>query len=323
MVTPFEIPDRILVAIGGNATHPEDIEGTSREQKIIAANTAQALLPLALLDNELVVTHGNGPVVGKILMRQALTSDTIAPMPLDICVGHSQGGIAYLLVQAMENALREADSSRHVACLLTQVEVDEDDPAFDDPSKFIGTFYTEEEARRIEAEVGWQMREDSGRGWRHVVPSPKPQHVCDISLVQVLARRGTIVIAGGGGGIPVVRGPKGVRRGVQAVIDKDLTSAHMANILGIELLMILTAVPRVAVNFGKPSQRELDQVTMRELRALHAEGHFPPGSMGPKIDAALRFLEGGGERVIIAHLEEAMTALHGETGTHILADDAR
>ena len=322
MVISFDIPDRILVAIGGNATHPEDIEGTSREQKIIAANTAKALLPLALLDNELVVTHGNGPVVGKILMRQALTSDTIAPMPLDICVGHSQGGIAYLLVQALENALREADSSRHAACLLTQVEVDEHDPAFDDPSKFIGTFYNEKEARRIEAEMGWRMKEDSDRGWRHVVPSPKPQHVCDISLVQVLARRGTIVIAGGGGGIPVVRGSKGVRRGVQAVIDKDLTSAHMANVLGIELLMILTAVPKVAVNFGQPDQRDLEQITMRELRALHAEGHFPPGSMGPKVDAALRFLEGGGERVIIAHLDEAMAALNGETGTHVLADDA-
>ena len=206
--------------------------------------------------------------------------------------------------------------------MLTQVEVDEHDPAFDDPSKFIGTFYDEKEARRIEAEMGWRMKEDSGRGWRHVVPSPKPQHVCDISLVQVLARRGTIVIAGGGGGIPVVRGPKGVRRGVQAVIDKDLTSAHMANVLGIELLMILTAVPKVVVNFGQPDQRDLEQITMRELRALHAEGHFLPGSMGPKVDAALRFLEGGGERVIIAHLDEAMAALNGETGTHVLADDA-
>ena len=322
MVTPFEIPDRILVAIGGNATHPEDIEGTSREQKFIAASTAKALLPLAMMDNQLVVTHGNGPVVGKILMRQALTRDTIAPMPLDICVGHSQGGIAYLLVQAMENALREADNSRHVACLLTQVEVAEDDPAFDDPTKFIGTFYSEVEARRIEQEMGWRMKEDSGRGWRHVVPSPKPQHVCDISLVQVLARRGTVVIAGGGGGIPVVRGAKGVRRGVQAVIDKDLTSALMANVLGIELLMILTAVPKVAVHFGTPAQRELDQVTMRELRAFHAEGHFPPGSMGPKVDAALKFLEGGGERVIIAHLDEAMAALNGETGTHVVAEDA-
>ena len=155
MVSSFDIPDRILVAIGGNATHPEDIEGTSREQKAIAASTAEALLPLALLDNELVITHGNGPVVGKILMCQTLTRDRIAPMPLDICVAHSQGGIAYLLVQAMENTLREAGNSRHVACLLTQVEVDEDDPAFQDPSKPIG------------AELGWLMKEDAGRGWRH------------------------------------------------------------------------------------------------------------------------------------------------------------
>jgi carbamate kinase len=321
MATPFPIPDRILVAIGGNATHPEDIEGTSREQEAIAANTAQALLPLALLDNELVITHGNGPVVGKILMRQALTRDRIAPMPLDICVAHSQGGIAYLLLQALENALREADNPRHVACLLTQVEVDPDDPAFDEPSKPVGPFFEIDEAREIEAELGWRMKDDAGRGWRHVVPSPKPKHICDISLISALARRGTVVIAGGGGGIPVVRGPKGVRRGVQAVIDKDLTSAHMANVLGIEFMMILTAVPKVAIGFGTPEQRDLDQVTISEMRALQAEGHFPPGSMGPKVDAAIRFLDGGGERVIIAHLEEAMSALHGETGTHIVADD--
>jgi carbamate kinase len=321
MVPSFKIPDRILVAIGGNATHPEDIEGTSREQKAIAANTAASLLPLAMLDNELIITHGNGPVVGKILMRQALTRDTIAPMPLDICVAHSQGGIAYLLVQAIENALRQADNPRHVACLLTQVEIDENDPAFDDPSKPIGAFYEPEEGARIAEELGWMMKEDSGRGWRHVVPSPKPKHICDISLVQVLARRGTIVIAGGGGGIPVIREAKGVRRGVQAVIDKDLTSALMANVLGIELLMILTAVPKISIHFGSPEQRELDQITMRELRRFQAEGHFPAGSMGPKVDAILQFLDGGGERVIIAHLDEAMPALRGETGTHIVADN--
>lgn len=321
MAAPYKIPDRILVAIGGNATHPEDIEGTSKEQKEIAAQTAKALLPLALLDNELVITHGNGPVVGKILMRQAMTRDTIAPMPLDICVAHSQGGIAYLLVQALENALREADSSRHVACLLTQVEVDEIDPAFQNPTKPIGKFYSEQEAAKVGREMGWLMKEDAGRGWRHVVPSPKPKHVCDISLVQVMARRGTVVIAGGGGGIPVIRGPKGVRRGVEAVIDKDLTSAHMANVLGIRLMMILTAVPRVMINFGTPRQAELTHVTMRELRAYEAAGHFPAGSMGPKISAALRFLEGGGERVIIAHLNDAGPALRGEAGTHVVADD--
>ena len=321
MVDRFDIPDRILVAVGGNATHPEDIEGTSREQKVIAAATAQSLLPLAMLDNELVITHGNGPVVGKILMRQALTRDRIAPMPLDICVAHSQGGIAYLLVQSLENALREAGNQRHVACLLTQVEVDADDPAFDNPSKPIGPFFDAGEAARVGDELGWLMAEDSGRGWRHVVPSPRPKHVCDISLVELLARRGTIVIAGGGGGIPVIRGPKGVRRGIQAVIDKDLTSAHMANVLGIKLLMILTAVPKLAVHFGKPKQRDLDRVSVAELRTLYAEGHFPPGSMGPKVEAAIGFIEGGGERVVIAHLEDAMAALRGEAGTHIVADD--
>lgn len=320
MAKAFDIPDRILVAIGGNATHPEDIEGTSAEQKAIAAKTAQALLPLALLDNELVITHGNGPVVGKILMRQALTSDTIAPMPLDICVAHSQGGIAYLLMQAMENSLREADNSRHVACLLTQVEVDKDDPAFENPGKPIGAFYPEEEAKRIHEKLGWMMKEDSGRGWRHVVPSPKPRHVCDISLIQVLARRGTAVIAGGGGGIPVIRSPNGVRNGVQAVVDKDLTSALMANVLGIGVLMILTAVPKISIHFGTPEQKELDCISMRDLRRYKMEGHFPVGSMGPKVDAALQFLDGGGERVIIAHLDEAMPALMGETGTHVVAD---
>ena len=313
-------PNRLLVAIGGNATHPENIEGTSKEQEEIAKATASALLPLMLSENELVITHGNGPVVGKILMRQALTRQKIAPMSLDICVAHSQGGIAYLLLQALENALRDANNERHVACLLTQVEVDPDDPAFDNPSKPIGAFYSEEEAKKIESELGWEMREDSGRGWRHVVPSPKPRHVCDISLVQVLARRGTVVIAGGGGGIPVIRKKRGVRHGVRAVIDKDLTSAHMANVLGISTLMILTSVPQVFINFGSKDQKALHTVSLREIKKFHKEGQFPPGSMGPKIEATIRFLEGGGEKVIISHLEDAIAALSGETGTHISAD---
>ncbi|HKH95363.1 MAG TPA: carbamate kinase, partial [Beijerinckiaceae bacterium] len=272
--------------------------------------------------NELILTHGNGPVVGKILMRQALTARRIPPMSLDICVAHSQGGIAYLLVQALENALREVDNARHVACLLTQVEVDAEDPAFQNPTKPVGPFFTEDEAEALTRELGWLMREDSGRGWRHVVPSPRPRHIVDLSLIQVLARRGTIVVAGGGGGIPVIRGPKGVRHGVAAVIDKDLTSAHMANVLDIRHLMILTAVSKVAVNYGRPDQRFLDRVSLRELKALQAEGHFPPGSMGPKVAAAIRFLESGGERVIIGHLDEAMAALRGEAGTHVLSDDA-
>lgn len=314
-----ELPGRLVIAIGGNATHPEDISGTSEEQKEVARHTAEALLPLAELDNELIVTHGNGPVVGKIMMRQMLTMERIPPMSMDICVAHSQGGIGYLLMQAMENALRVRGNPRHAASLLTQVEVDENDPAFGTPSKFVGPFFSEEEAQRISDELDWAMKEDSGRGWRHVVPSPMPKHICDISLIEELAGRGTIVIAGGGGGIPVVRDDNGVRRGLPAVIDKDLMSAHMANVLGIEDLLILTAVERVSVDYGRPGQRELDEVTLGELKAYHDAGHFPAGSMGPKVDAAIRFLEGGGKRAIIGHLDAAVSALRRQSGTHVHA----
>jgi carbamate kinase len=313
-----DIPDRILVAIGGNATHPPGIMGTPEEQEAIAHATGRALLPLMKLNNELVITHGNGPVVGKILMRQTLARERVAPMSLDICVAHSQGGIAYLLMQALENTLRKAGSPRHVVCLLTQVEVDPADPAFQNPTKPIGYFYSKEEALRLGEEMGWKMHEDAGRGWRHVVPSPEPKHIADISLVRAILKSNAVCIAGGGGGIPVLRGKDGTRSGVEAVIDKDLTSALMANVLGIEHMMILTSVSRVAIHFGTDEERELNNVSLSELRTYHAEGHFPPGSMGPKVEAAIRFLEGGGKHVIIAALEDALPALRGETGTHIL-----
>jgi carbamate kinase len=317
---PLALPKRLVIAIGGNATHPEGITGTSAEQREIARQTAEALLPLALEGKtELIITHGNGPVVGKILMRQALTRDRLPPMSLDICVAHSQGGIAYLLMQALENALRERDNGRHVACLLTQVEVDSKDKAFQTPTKYVGQFFPKEQADAIGRELGWTMKQDGARGYRHVVPSPMPQHICDISLIEALSKRGTVVIAGGGGGIPVVRGPKGVRHGIEAVIDKDLTTELIARVLKIDTIMLLTAVPRVAVNFGKPEQKFLDRVTLKELKAYHAEGHFPPGSMGPKVEAAIRFLEHGGKKVVIAKLDQTVAALRGETGTHVTA----
>jgi carbamate kinase len=314
------IPRRLVIAIGGNATHPEGIRGTPTEQTDVAATLGEALLPLMELNTELIITHGNGPVVGKILMRQSIARHRVEPMSLDICVAHSQGGIAYLLMQALENALRAKGNPRHVVCLLTQVEVDPQDPAFKNPTKPIGYFYTEEEAKQLMAEMDWTMVEDSGRGWRHVVPSPLPKHIVDISLVQTVAQSGAVVIAGGGGGVPVVRSGKGQRHGVEAVIDKDRTSALMANILKIDDLMILTSVPRVAINYGRPNQKQLDRVSLSEVEKLHAEGHFPPGSMGPKIDAAIQFLKGGGRRVMIGRLEEAVPVLRGETGTHIVAD---
>ena len=320
MVGTREIPKRLIIAIGGNAIHPAGIKGTSEEQVAIAGDTARSLLPLLKLDNELIITHGNGPGVGKVLMRQALARDVVVPMSLDICVANTQGVTAYLLVQAFENALREVGNPRHVVGLVTQVEVDPDDPGFSNPTKPVGYFYTEEDAKGLGDQMGWTMKEDAGRGWRMVVASPMPKHVCDISLVEALSSRGTVVIAGGGGGVPVVRDSRGVRHGVEAVIDKDLTTAHMANILGVEEIMILTAVSKVAINFGKPEQSELGEVSLSEIRGYVDAGHFPAGSMGPKIEAAIKFIEGGGKRAIIGHLDEALPALRGETGTHIVPD---
>jgi len=311
------VPDSLLVAIGGNATHPESIRGTTEEQEKVAENAASALLPLIRTRNRLLVTHGNGPVVGKILLRMMLTRDAIPPMRLDVCVAHSQGGIGYLLIQALENAMRRAGIEREAACVVTQVRVDAGDPALKAPSKPIGPFFSEREARDFEAK-GWQMMEDAGRGWRHCVPSPEPLEVVNLHVIEALLAAGTVVIAGGGGGIPVVRDVRGDWQGVQAVVDKDLTSALLAASLGIRDLLILTSVERVAVDFGTPRQRFLSTVSVSELKAHQRAGHFAGGSMGPKVEAAIRHLETGGERAVIGHLERALPALRGDTGTHVV-----
>jgi carbamate kinase len=313
------LPGRLVVAIGGNATHPENIRGTTEEQEIVAARAARSLLPLLALDNKLILTHGNGPVVGKILLRQYYAREQVPPMRLDVCVAHSQGGIAHLMMQGMEDELERAEHERRVACIITRVEVDAQDPAFRNPSKPIGPFFSAAEARDLETQLGWTMMEDAGRGWRYVVPSPRPRKILDIDLIESLYEQGIAVIAAGGGGIPVVHRADRSHQGIAAVIDKDLTSALLANQLGIETLMILTAVSKVAVNFGKKNQKSLDVVKASDLKALQAEGHFAKGSMGPKIEAALSFMAGGGQRAVIAHLEEALPALRGETGTHVVA----
>lgn len=311
------VPESLLVAIGGNATHPDNIRGTTEEQELVAQNAAQALTPLIRRDNRLLITHGNGPVVGKILLRMMLTRDAIPPMRLDVCVAHSEGGIGYILIQALENAMRRAGIERQAACVITQVEVDPHDPAFRSPSKPIGTFFPEKEARELEAK-GWRMREEAGRGWRHCVPSPEPRKVINLPVIETLLAAGAVVIAGGGGGIPIVRNEEGDWQGVQAVVDKDLTSALLARSLGIGTLLILTAVERVAIDFGTREQRFLSRVTLSELKAYQRAGHFAQGSMGPKVEAAIRHLEGGGKRAIIAHLARAVPALAGDTGTHVV-----
>ncbi len=311
------LPDALLVAMGGNATHPDSIKGTTEEQEVVAANAANALLPLIGKSNRLLVTHGNGPVVGKIRLRKMLTRDAIPPMRLDVCVAHSQGGIGYLLMQALENATRRAGIERQAACVVTQVRVDADDPAFKSPSKPIGPFFSEREAREFEAK-GWEMMEDAGRGWRHRVPSPDPREVVNLRVIESLLAANAVVIAGGGGGIPVVRDERGDWQGVQAVVDKDLTSALLAASLGIPDLLILTTVDQVAVNFGKPTQTLLSRVKASELRKYQRAGHFARGSMGPKVEAALRHIEAGGKRAIIADLGRAASALAGENGTHVV-----
>jgi carbamate kinase len=311
------VPDSLLVAIGGNATHPENIRGTTEEQELVADRAAAALLPLIRSRDRLLITHGNGPVVGKILLRMMLTRDSIPPMRLDVCVAHSQGGIGYLLIQSLENAMRRAGLERQAACVVTQVEVDAKDPSFQNPSKPIGPFFSEQEARDFEAK-GWQMVEDSGRGWRHCVASPEPRAILNLHVIEALLKAGTVVIAGGGGGIPVVRDANGDWQGVQAVVDKDTTSALLARSLGIPDLLILTAVERVAIDFNTPRQRYLDQVTLSELKAYQAAGHFAKGSMGPKIEAAIRHLEAGGRRAMIGHVERAIAVLKGDSGTHVI-----
>ena len=308
----------LLVAVGGNAVHPEDIRGTTEEQEVVAERAASALLPLLDADDRVLITHGNGPVVGKILLRMMLTRDAIPPMRLDVCVAHSQGGIGYLLMQALENVMRREGRERSMTCVVTQVEVDARDPAFAEPSKPIGPFFSEAEARDFERK-GWLMMEDAGRGWRHCVASPEPRAVLNLQVIRTLLDAGLLVIAGGGGGIPVVRDENGAWQGVQAVVDKDLTSALLARSLGIEDLLILTAVEQIAIEYGTPRARRLDTVTASELRGYERAGHFAKGSMAPKVEAALRHIEGGGRRAIIGHLRHAAAALAGSSGTHVVA----
>jgi carbamate kinase len=311
-------PKLIVVAFGGNAVYPPTIRGTAQEQLDIMAEACEHLVTVFKAGYRAVITHGNGPVVGNILLRMARTSRELAPMPMDVCVAHSQGGIGYMLQQSLANVLARHGMDVSVSSIVTEVEVDPDDPAFTHPTKPVGKFFTQEEAGRIAAETGWDFIEDSGRGYRRVVPSPVPLRILDAPAINALLAVGVIPIAAGGGGIPVVREGAGYR-GVPAVIDKDMTSALLAADVGAGTLVMLTGVERVALDFGKPTQRLLDRMTAAEAHKHLADGQFPPGSMGPKITAALRFIERGGPRALITSLEKLDVALAGRAGTEIVA----
>lgn len=267
---------------------------------------------------QVVLSHGNGPIVGNILIRNEAAREQIPPMPLDVCGADSQGGIGYMMQQLLQNELKRAGlGDRVVATVVTQVLVDERDPAFRRPSKPIGPFYSQERGRLLAKEKGWTVVEDAGRGYRRVVASPRPLEVVEIAAIRKLVDSGTVVIAAGGGGVPVTRQWDGALHGVEAVIDKDLAGSLLARLLGCEQLVIITGVDQVALRYGKPDQRDLAEATADEMAGWLEEGHFPAGSMGPKIQCAIEFIRGGGREVVITSPARLIEALAGTTGTRI------
>ncbi len=311
---------RAVVALGGNAiTKPGEPDTIANQ----FANTRASLGGLVELLREgydIALTHGNGPQVGNAILRVELAAEIAPILPLGICVADTEGGMGYMIAQSLDNRLKKEKINRSVVPIVTQVLVDKDDPSISDPSKFIGQFYSKEEADELMKKRGWKMKKDSNRGWRRVVPSPIPLDIIEKEPIKKLLAEKVIVIAAGGGGIPVYRMPDGSLEGVDAVVDKDLASAVLAREVNAELLLILTGVDQVAVNFGRLDQKFLDKITLKETQKYLDAGEFPPGSMGPKIQAAINFLLSGGKVVIITSIGQAYPAVLGKSGTHILPD---
>lgn len=306
-----------VIAIGGNSLIKDKHHQTVEDQYEAADETSYHIAKMIKAGWNVAVAHGNGPQVGFILRRSELSAHELHEVPLDVCGADSQGAIGYSLQQTMYNHFRKMGIKRHVATVVTQMEVDAKDPAFENPSKPIGSFMNEDDAqRRIEVD-GWDCNEDAGRGWRRVVASPRPKRIVELDSVKALLDAGIVVITVGGGGIPVVADADGNLKGVAAVIDKDLASSLLATELGAELFVISTAVEKVSLNYGKPDQKDLDRVTLAEAKAYMAEGtHFAKGSMAPKVDAVIEFLERGGTHAIVTDPEHLAEALEGKTGTH-------
>jgi carbamate kinase len=313
----------VVVALGGNALMRAGEKGTISEQEKNSADTCRHILSLVKRGYSIVITHGNGPQVGAVLLKNELCKDRFPPMPVDVCVSDTQGSIGYILQQALLNELRRNGIRKFVVTMITQVVVNKDDRAFKNPTKPIGPFYDGKRARELMKKNGWSMIEDAGRGWRRVVASPVPVKIIQRDMIKRLADDGHIVIAVGGGGIPIWKKEDGEYEGIEAVIDKDLATAVIASEIRADMMIILTEVPRVYVNFGKPNQKPLKTLTERMAKRYLSEGQFGVGSMKPKIEAALQFIDAVGNDVLITSPECLEKALEGRTGTLVVADSSR
>ena len=311
---------KIVIALGGNALQAFNSPPTAEAQLAVVRKTCDYIAQIVANDYEIALVHGNGPQVGRILLASETAKDVTPVMPFDVCGAMSQGYIGYHIQQSMHEALiRIKKDYVPVVTIVTQMVVDKNDPAFKNPTKPIGPFYTEEEAKKAAAEMHYVMKEDAGRGWRRVVASPIPTRIVEIDSIKRLWDS-TIVVFAGGGGIPVIQREDGSYEGVAAVIDKDYAAELLAEQVGVDTLLILTEVEKVAINFNKPDQKDLDHLTVEEAEKYIAEGHFAPGSMLPKVQAAVKFAKSGeGKKAIITSLFKAVDALEGKTGTHITA----
>ncbi len=307
---------RVVVALGGNALSPSASTGSAEEIRIALRATCTVLAELVVRGVSLVITHGNGPQVGRILLQQEAAAPQVPPMPMDVCGAESQGQLGYLLVQALDSEFRSRALSQRAICLVSQVVVDGRDPAFRRPTKPVGPHYDAATAHRIAAESGHVFAPLADGRWRRVVPSPRPLGLIEAPLLPVLVDSGHVLVVAGGGGVPVVEDGDTIR-GVEAVVDKDRTAGLLAKLVGAEMLLILTEVSRVQVGYGTPAARELASLSLADARKLLAAGEFPEGSMGPKVEACCDFIAGGGGRAVIGALSEASEAVFGSAGTSI------
>ena len=312
-------PKVALIAFGGNALLPDNQRGLQDEQMRNAQKAAELMVHIVRKGYELIVVHGNGPQVGNLLIQMEEAVTKIPPYTLDVCDAMTEGSMGFMLERAITNELRRRSIDKEVASLVTQVVVDGDDPAFAKPTKPVGPFYSKYRAQMLAREKKWTMVEDAGRGYRKVVPSPRPIDVVPKWVIRDLVHAGRVVVAAGGGGIPVIINSRGLFEGVEAVIDKDYAASLLAREVGADLFIILTAIERVSVNFGKPDQREVPVLTVEEAKKYLAEGQFPAGSMGPKIRAAVEYIEAGGREVLITKDTHLKAALLNRSGTRIIA----